>query len=204
MHKPPHPSPRKESVCIKAAYILPRFLSPTLTHWEELILPAGSSSLLLPASAESSGFKTHPDTHMHNRWAVPLLTAHEYKAGPAASSAEPGKISFSIHWPLFFFFFFFSSPSCNYFSTLGETLSIIVRWAEDKTAQWRISCCTRAAAHGSAYRTLPPFSFQKRFSKSANSVTRWSLKGLITCHDLLLFRNMRQAIGKDALWPCLC
>lgn len=106
---------REESVCIKAAYILPRFLSPTLTHWEELILPAGSSSLLLPGSAESSGFKTHPDTHMHNRWAVPLLTAHEYKAGPAASSVERGKISFSIHWPLCFF-----SPSRNYFSTLGE------------------------------------------------------------------------------------
>lgn len=121
----------KEILCLKAAYIsprTPRIFSHTLTYWGELILQAGSSSLLLPASAESSGFKNDPDIHMHNRWAVWMLSAHEYKAGPAASGVElTGN-------PSVFTDLLAISSSPNYFSSLGKTLSITVRLSKDKNS----------------------------------------------------------------------
>lgn len=57
-----------------------------------------------------------------------MLTAHEYKAGPAASGVEQrGKPS--VFTDLFAF-----SSSRNYFSSLGKTLSITVRLGKDKNS----------------------------------------------------------------------
>lgn len=62
-----------------------------------------------------------------------MLTAHEYKGGPAASSVERERISFSIQLTSLLFFFFFH-PLATIFLVWGKTLSIIVRSGEDKTA----------------------------------------------------------------------